>query len=157
RSRGPSIRSSKRGVQRRTRIPPPVETGPSPAGAPAGTTLVRPAPCRHWAGAVRRARSPRAVRTRPQVATMRFLSQCIGLPVRDPSGEPIGTIADLIVAIGDRYPPVTGLVARTDRRQIFLPWLSVLSLADDGAPPHGPTTANTQFQHRPHDSPRNAG
>ena len=33
---------------------------------------------------------------------MRFLSQCIGLPVRDPSGEPIGTIADLIVAIGDR-------------------------------------------------------
>ena len=64
---------------------------------------------------------------------MRFLSQCIGLPVRDPSGEPIGTIADLIVAIGDRYPPVTGLVARTDRRQIFLPWLSVLSLGDDGA------------------------
>ena len=45
---------------------------------------------------------------------MRFLSQCIGLPVRDPSGEPIGTVADLIVAIGGAYPPVTGLVARTD-------------------------------------------
>ena len=41
---------------------------------------------------------------------MRFLSQCIGRPVRDPSGEPIGKVADLIVAIGDRYPPVTGLV-----------------------------------------------
>ena len=27
---------------------------------------------------------------------MRFLSQCIGLPVRDPSGEPLGTIADLV-------------------------------------------------------------
>ncbi len=64
---------------------------------------------------------------------MRFLSQCIGLPVRDPSGEPIGTIADLIVAIGDRYPPVTGLVARTDQRQIFLPWRSVESLDDTGA------------------------
>jgi magnesium transporter len=64
---------------------------------------------------------------------MRFLSQCIGLPVRDPSGEPIGTIADLIVAIGDRYPPVTGLVARTDQRQIFLPWRSVESLDDAGA------------------------
>jgi len=38
---------------------------------------------------------------------MRFLSQSIGLPVRDPSGEPIGVIADLIVAIGNRYPPVT--------------------------------------------------
>ena len=36
---------------------------------------------------------------------MRFLSQCIGLPVRDPSGEPLGSIADLIVAIGGT--PVT--------------------------------------------------
>ena len=66
---------------------------------------------------------------------MRFLSQCIGLPVRDPSGEPIGTIADLIVAIGDRYPPVTGLVARTDRRQIFLPWTSVESARRRRRPP----------------------
>jgi magnesium transporter len=64
---------------------------------------------------------------------MRFLSQCIGLPVRDPSGEPIGTIADLIVAIGGTYPPVTGLVARTGRRQIFLPWRDVTALDDDGA------------------------
>ncbi|MEO5964951.1 MAG: PRC-barrel domain-containing protein, partial [Candidatus Limnocylindrales bacterium] len=64
---------------------------------------------------------------------MRFLSQCIGLPVRDPSGEPIGTIADLIVAIGDRYPPVTGLVARTDQRQIFLPWHNVRDFGDGGA------------------------
>jgi len=64
---------------------------------------------------------------------MRFLSQCIGLPVRDPSGEPIGTIADLIVAIGDRYPPVTGLVARTDRRQIFLPWHNVRTFDEGGA------------------------
>ncbi len=64
---------------------------------------------------------------------MRFLSQCIGLPVRDPSGEPIGTIADLIVAIGGTYPPVTGLVARTGRRRIFLPWRDVAGLEDDGA------------------------
>src|SRR4051794_24288118 len=64
---------------------------------------------------------------------MRFLSQCIGLPVRDPSGEPIGAIADLIVAIGGKYPPVTGLVARTDRRNIFLPWRNVESFGDDGA------------------------
>jgi magnesium transporter len=64
---------------------------------------------------------------------MRFLSQCIGLPVRDPTGEPLGTIADLIVAIGDRYPPVTGLVARTDRRDIFLPWHNVEAFDDTGA------------------------
>ena len=77
---------------------------------------------------------------------MRFLSQCIGLPVRDPSGEPIGTIADLIVAIGDRYPPVTGLVARTDRRQIFLPWTSVEALDDAGARLRVRTIDITQVQ-----------
>jgi magnesium transporter len=64
---------------------------------------------------------------------MRFLSRCIGLPVRDPSGEPLGTIADLIVAIGGRYPLVTGLVVKTDRRRIFIPWADVERFEDDGA------------------------
>ena len=41
-----------------------------------------------------------------------YLSQVVGRPVRDPQGESIGKVADLIVAIGDRYPPVTGLVVR---------------------------------------------
>ncbi len=36
---------------------------------------------------------------------MLFLSQIIGRPVRDPAGEPLGTVADLIVAIGDRTRP----------------------------------------------------
>jgi CBS domain-containing protein len=64
---------------------------------------------------------------------MQFLSRCIGLPVRDPSGEPLGSIADLIVAIGGKYPPVTGLVARTDRRRIFIPWRDVAAFDTDGA------------------------
>ncbi|HEY5629845.1 MAG TPA: CBS domain-containing protein [Candidatus Limnocylindrales bacterium] len=64
---------------------------------------------------------------------MRFLSRCIGLPVRDPSGEPLGTIADLIVAIGGKYPPVTGLVVRTDRRRIFIPWNDVSAFDENGA------------------------
>ncbi|HEY6569111.1 MAG TPA: PRC-barrel domain-containing protein, partial [Candidatus Limnocylindrales bacterium] len=80
---------------------------------------------------------------------MRFLSQCIGLPVRDPTGEPLGTIADLIVAIGDRYPPVTGLVARTDRRQIFLPWTSVEALDDGGARLRVKTIDISKFSQRP--------
>jgi sporulation protein YlmC with PRC-barrel domain len=37
-----------------------------------------------------------------------YLSQVVGRPVLDRHGEPIGRVADLIVAIGDRYPPVTG-------------------------------------------------
>jgi CBS domain-containing protein len=56
---------------------------------------------------------------------MLYLSQAIGRPVLDRNGESIGKVADLIVAVGDRYPPVTGLVVETDRRRIFLPWSSV--------------------------------
>ncbi len=79
---------------------------------------------------------------------MRFLSQCIGLPVRDPDDEPIGTIADLIVAIGDAYPPVTGLVVRTDRRQIFLPWANVETFDEAGARLRVPTIDIGKFSQR---------
>ncbi len=48
---------------------------------------------------------------------MLYLSQVIGRPVRDRNGESIGKVADLIVAIGDRYPPVTGLVVTTEPPQ----------------------------------------
>jgi magnesium transporter len=64
---------------------------------------------------------------------MLYLSQAIGRPVRDQHGEPIGTVADLIVAIGDRYPPVTGIVVKTNGREIFLQWKSVTSLDSTGA------------------------
>jgi len=82
---------------------------------------------------------------------MLYLSQAIGRPVRDQNGEPIGTVADLIVAIGDRYPPVTGLVARTNGREIFLHWRSVTSLDA-----HGATLATTsidigKFHQRPNE------
>ena len=58
---------------------------------------------------------------------MLYISQAIGRPVLDRDGDPLGTVADLIVAVGDRYPPVTGLVVATDRRRIFIPWTSVAS------------------------------
>jgi CBS domain-containing protein len=45
----------------------------------------------------------------------------------------MGRIADLIVAVGDRYPPVTGLVVQTDKRRIFVPWHSVAALDASGA------------------------
>jgi CBS domain-containing protein/sporulation protein YlmC with PRC-barrel domain len=65
---------------------------------------------------------------------MLYLSHAIGRPVRDRQGEPIGKVADLIVALGDRYPPVTGLVVETDRRRrIFLPWSDVASFDANGA------------------------
>ena len=44
---------------------------------------------------------------------MLYLSQAIGRPVLDGSGESIGKVADLLVQLGDRYPPVTGIVRST--------------------------------------------
>ena len=82
---------------------------------------------------------------------MRFLSQCIGQPVRDPNGEPLGTIADLIVAIGDKYPPVTGLVVSTDRRRIFMPWPDVASFDDAGARLRVRTIDIGKFAQRPNE------
>jgi magnesium transporter len=80
---------------------------------------------------------------------MLFLSQIVGRPVRDPAGEPLGTIADLIVAIGEQYPPVTGLVVKTDRRKIFLPWRSVEALDASGARLRVATIDIGKFRQRP--------
>ncbi len=80
---------------------------------------------------------------------MLYLSQVIGRPVRDRNDEPIGKVADLIVAVGDRYPPVTGLVVETDRRRIFLPWTSVDRLDDSGAKLSTLTVDLGKFHQRP--------
>ena len=80
---------------------------------------------------------------------MLYLSQVIGRPVRDRNDEPIGKVADLIVAVGNRYPPVTGLVIETDRRRIFLPWTSVDRLDDSGAKLSTLTIDLGKFHQRP--------
>ncbi len=82
---------------------------------------------------------------------MLYLSQAIGRPVRDQLGEPIGTVADLIVAIGDRYPPVTGIVVRTNGREIFLQWQSVTSLDAAGATLRTSAIDISKFQQRPNE------
>jgi magnesium transporter len=82
---------------------------------------------------------------------MLYLSQVIGRPVRDRNDEPIGKVADLIVAVGDRYPPVTGLVVETDRRRIFLPWTSVDSLDESGAKLGTLTMDLAKFHQRPNE------
>ena len=80
---------------------------------------------------------------------MLYLSQAIGRPVRDRNDEPLGKVADLIVALGDRYPPVTGIVVDTDRRRIFLPWSSVESLDISGARLRTQTIDIDKFRQRP--------
>jgi magnesium transporter len=65
---------------------------------------------------------------------MLFLSQLIGRPVRDRDGQTFGKVHDLIVALGDAYPPVTGLVVRVPGgRDIFLPWSNVEEADAGGA------------------------
>jgi magnesium transporter len=80
---------------------------------------------------------------------MLYLSQAIGRPVLDANGEPLGKVDDLIVAVGDRYPPVTGLVVATDRRRIFLPWSQVARFDGGGARLSGATIDITRFAQRP--------
>ena len=80
---------------------------------------------------------------------MLYLSQAIGRPVLDANGEPLGKVDDLIVAVGDRYPPVTGLVVVTDRRRIFLPWSQVARFDASGARLSGATIDITRFEQRP--------
>jgi len=82
---------------------------------------------------------------------MLYLSQAIGRPVMDRNGDSIGRVADLLVAVGDRYPPVTGLVVETDRRRIFLPWTSVEHLDANGARLSTPTIDIDKFQQRPNE------
>jgi magnesium transporter len=82
---------------------------------------------------------------------MLYLSQAIGRPVRDQQGEPIGSVADLIVAIGDRYPPVTGLVAKTNGREIFLHWNAVSCLDASGATLRTTAIDIGKFQQRPNE------
>jgi magnesium transporter len=82
---------------------------------------------------------------------MLYLSQAIGRPVLDATGEAMGKVDDLIVAIGDRYPPVTGLVVATDRRRIFLPWSHVASFDASGARLSTGTIDITRFQQRPNE------
>ena len=80
---------------------------------------------------------------------MLYLSQAIGRPVLDANGEPLGKVDDLIVAVGDRYPPVTGLVVATDRRRIFLPWSQVARFDSSGARLSTDKIDITKFQQRP--------
>ena len=83
---------------------------------------------------------------------MLFLSQVIGKPVLDRRGEPFGKVRDLIVALGERYPPVTALVVRlAGGRDIFVPWSDVDEIDEAGARLHGASVDITAFRQRPNE------
>lgn len=83
---------------------------------------------------------------------MLFLSRLVGRPVRDRHGESFGKVRDLIVALGEQYPPVTGLVARvTGGRDIFLPWTAVEEIDTDGARLRTTLIDMESFRQRPNE------
>jgi CBS domain-containing protein len=83
---------------------------------------------------------------------MLFLSRLVGRPVRDRHGESFGKVRDLIVALGEQYPPVTGLVARvTGGRDIFLPWTAVEEIDAEGARLRTTLIDMESFRQRPNE------
>ena len=83
---------------------------------------------------------------------MLFLSKLVGRPVRDRHGESFGKVRDLIVALGEQYPPVTGLVVRvTGGRDIFLPWTDVEEIDADGARLRTTLIDMASFRQRPNE------
>src|SRR5256714_9177001 len=64
---------------------------------------------------------------------MLYLSQMLGRPVRDVEGERMATIKDVIVLLGADHPPVTGLVARFERRDFYVPRARIARMDEHGA------------------------
>jgi len=55
-----------------------------------------------------------------------FLSEMLGKGVDDPSGETVGTVADLVVTPGAQFPPVTAaMIAVRGAESLVVPWKQV--------------------------------
>jgi len=78
---------------------------------------------------------------------MASLTELLDKPIRDPSGDAVADLADLVVRVPpgdpsrpvqavDLYPPVIGLVARLKgprgARDVFIPWDQVRRMSNDG-------------------------
>jgi len=63
-----------------------------------------------------------------------YVANVAGRPIYDAIGDRVATLKDLVVRLdAPGYPPLIGLVARTGRRNFFVPISQVASLASQGA------------------------
>jgi len=61
-----------------------------------------------------------------------YLSQLIGRAVRDPSGQVVGRLEDLIVSRNGAFPPVTKILLRRRKQEsLALPWSTVRSVSEE--------------------------
>jgi CBS domain-containing protein len=63
---------------------------------------------------------------------MLYLSQLLGRPIRQSSGLAAATLKDVIVRLGEDHPPVTGIVAYIQRRDIFFSRANIVELNEHG-------------------------
>ncbi len=63
-----------------------------------------------------------------------YLSDLVGLPIRDSAGLPLARLQDLIIRpdFVEPYPIITGIVAEIRGRSFFIPWDQVARVEDDG-------------------------
>jgi CBS domain-containing protein len=95
---------------------------------------------------------------------MTALTEFLGKPIRDPDGEAVASLHDLVVHIDsegateqqgqqpDPFPPVMGLVARvkspSGSRDVFIPWEHVTGLSTKGANLSSPVMNLLRFTRR---------
>jgi CBS domain-containing protein len=78
-----------------------------------------------------------------------YLSQLLGRPLADLSGQPLGRLADVIVRLrGVQHPLVTGLVIRVGRREVFVPVRQVLDLTPGAVEVASATLDLRRFERR---------
>ncbi|HZT42288.1 MAG TPA: CBS domain-containing protein [Chthonomonadaceae bacterium] len=66
---------------------------------------------------------------------MKYLTQLLDKRVLAPDDTPVGRIVDAVAAVGGRLPALTGVIVRTDKGEVCLPY-DLLEMAED---PDGPT------------------
>ncbi len=69
--------------------------------------------------------SPAEISNHPEFV---FFSQLLGRKVVDAGGTAAGRLSDVIVALGEPYPPVESLVYRTGHDRRALPWSAVANI-----------------------------
>ena len=98
---------------------------------------------------------------------MTALTEFLGKPIRDPDGEAVASLHDLVVQIDsiasdgatpqangqrDPFPPVIGLVAKvkspSGSRDVFIPWEHVTGLNTKGAQLSSPVMNLLRFTRR---------
>lgn len=80
------------------------------------------------------------------------LSTVVGSPLLDRDGERLGKVGDLIVRLGEGdYPPVSGLLAKIGRRDLFVPIDLVADIRPGEVRLAGHTLNLGRFERRPNE------